>query len=401
MTISSSNNYLNYTADATARTAQSRTGESDTSSDSTQNNTDTSTDNSTNTDNSTGGTTGNSGSGSTDNSSGSSGNSGSSSGDSSTGGTTGNSGSGSTDNSSGSSGNSGSSSGDSSTDGTDSIFPGDTPIIKDEEEDNNGLGTEAFMRLFLEQLKNQDPTAPMETQEILTQTAQLTQVEAQTQMKNAMEQMTTTMQSMQETNEKTIEAQQKLIETQEKMLETMGVLAGSIQDSSIIGGYNTVGMIGNIAETPYTALKVEKNEVIDFELYFDEPIDPTKGQPKITITDKDNNVIREIDLAAQDEEGNYIYLNKEGYVEFEWDTRDSKGKFVANGDYTVKAEYNLDSATNQYKETQLGRGEVQSILFDAGVPYVKLGDHLTVPIIYVTSYYKKTGEGIQLPDSSN
>ena len=370
MTISSSNNYLNYTANATARTAQSRTGESDTSSDSTQNSTDTSTDNSTNTDNSTGGTTGNSGSGSTDNSS-------------------------------GSSGNSGSSSGDSSTDGTDSIFPGDTPIIKDEEEDNNGLGTEAFMRLFLEQLKNQDPTAPMETQEILTQTAQLTQVEAQTQMKNAMEQMTTTMQSMQETNEKTIEAQQKLIETQEKMLETMGVLAGSIQDSSIIGGYNTVGMIGNIAETPYTALKVEKNEAIDFELYFDEPIDPTKGQPKITITDKDNNVIREIDLAAQDEEGNYIYLNKEGYVEFEWDTRDSKGNFVANGDYTVKAEYNLDSTTNQYKETQLGRGEVQSILFDAGVPYVKLGDHLTVPIIYVTSYYKKTGEGIQLPDSSN
>lgn len=369
MTISSSNNYLNYTADATARTAQSRTGESDTSSDSTQNNTDTSTDNSTNTDNSTGGTTGNSGSGSTDNSS-------------------------------GSSGNSGSSSGDSSTDGTDSIFPGDTPIVE-EEEDNNGLGTEAFMRLFLEQLKNQDPTAPMETQEILTQTAQLTQVEAQTQMKNAMEQMTTTMQSMQETNEKTIEAQQKLIKTQEKMLETMGVLAGSIQDSSIIGGYNTVGMIGNIAETPYTALKVEKNEAIDFELYFDEPIDPTKGQPKITITDKDNNVIREIDLAAQDEEGNYIYLNKEGYVEFEWDTRDSKGKFVANGDYTVKAEYNLDSTTNQYKETQLGRGEVQSILFDAGVPYVKLGDHLTVPIIYVTSYYKKTGEGIQLPDSSN
>ena len=155
MTISSSNNYLNYTADATARTAQSRTGESDTSSDSTQNNTDTSADNSTNTDNSTGGTTGNSGSGSTDNSS-------------------------------GSSGNSGSSSGDSSTDGTDSIFPGDTPIIKDEEEDNNGLGTEAFMRLFLEQLKNQDPTAPMETDTLITQTAQLTQVEMLEQNKKTM-----------------------------------------------------------------------------------------------------------------------------------------------------------------------------------------------------------------------
>lgn len=100
-------------------------------------------------------------------------------------------------------------------------------------------------------------------------------------------------------------------------------------------------------------------------------------------------MIREIDLAQKDENGNYIYLNKEGYVEFEWDTRDSKGAYVGKGDYVVKAEYNLDPNTNQYKETQLGRGEVQSILFDSGVPYVKLGDHLTVPIIYVTSYYKK------------
>ncbi|MDA3967817.1 MULTISPECIES: flagellar hook assembly protein FlgD [Helicobacter] len=262
----------------------------------------------------------------------------------------------------------------------------------------NELDNEAFMRLFLEQLKNQDPTAPMETQDILTQTAQLTQVESQTKMKEAMEEMTSAMKSMQETNEKTIEAQNKLIETQQKMLETMGILAGSIQDSSIIGGYNTVGMIGNIAETPFTALKVEKNEEIEFELYFDEPIDPTKGSPKITITDKDNNVIKEIDLAAKDEEGNYIYAGKSGYVEFKWDTTNSSGAYVGNGDYNVRAEYNLDDKTNKYKETQLGRGEVQSILFEGGVPYVKLGDKLTVPIIYVTSYYKKTGEGVDLPD---
>ncbi|WP_257534857.1 flagellar hook assembly protein FlgD [Helicobacter winghamensis] len=266
------------------------------------------------------------------------------------------------------------------------------------QEDSNSLSNEAFMRLFLEQLKNQDPTAPMETQEILTQTAQLTQVEAQEKMKKAMEDMTTTMKSMQETNKATIEAQNKLVETQKKMLETMGVLAGSIQDSSILGGYNTVGMIGNIAETAFTALKVEKNEPIEFELYFDEPIDPEKGSPKITITDKDNNVIREIDLAEKNPDGSYKYKGKQGYIAFEWDTRNNKGEFMSKGDYTVRAEYNLDKDTNKYKETQLGRGEVQSIVFDQGVPYVKLGDKLTVPIIYVTSYYKKTGEGVDLPD---
>ena len=277
----------------------------------------------------------------------------------------------------------------------------DKPIPNKNEENSNSLSNEAFMRLFLAQLKNQDPTAPMETQEILTQTAQLTQVEAQEKMKKALEEMTTTMKSMQETNQSSIETQKKLVEAQEKMLQTMGVLAGSIQDGSILNGYNTVGMIGNIAETAFTALKVEKNESIDFALYFDEPIDPTKGSPKITITDKDNKVIREIDLAEKDKNGAYKYQGKQGYVSFQWDTRSSNGEFINKGDYTVRAEYNLDASTNTYKETQLGRGEVQSIVFDQGMPYVKLGDNLTVPMIYVTSYYKKTGVGVDLPDLPN
>ena len=32
----------------------------------------------------------------------------------------------------------------------------------------NGLDKDAFMKLFLEQLKNQDPTSPMETDKICT-----------------------------------------------------------------------------------------------------------------------------------------------------------------------------------------------------------------------------------------
>lgn len=271
----------------------------------------------------------------------------------------------------------------------------DNPIPKTSTENNNILNNEAFMRLFLEQLKNQDPTAPMETQEILTQTAQLTQVEAQEKMKKAMEDMTATMQSMQETNKATIEAQNKLVEAQEKMLETMQILAGNIQDSSILGGYNTIGMIGNIAETAFNALKVDKNESMHFELYFDVPIDVTKGSPKITITDANNNIIREIDLAEKNPDGSYKYQGKQGYVAFEWDTKNNKGEFVAAGDYTIKAEYNLDTSTNQYKHTQLGRGEVQSIVFDKGVPYAKLGDNFTILVTYITSYYKKPSTDTQ------
>lgn len=270
----------------------------------------------------------------------------------------------------------------------------DNPIPTDESTTGgNSLSNEAFMRLFLEQLKNQDPTAPMETQEILTQTAQLTQVEAQEKMKTAMEKMTSAMESMQETNKKTIESQEKMIESQNKMLESLGLLSDSIVDSNILSGYNSVSVIGKMAETGLDTITIEKNDKVEFGLYFDEPIDASKGDPKITIVSSkvvtDNNgkedvektIVKEIDLSSYD--------GKSGWITFEWDTKDNGGTYVKAGDYTITAEYNLDSATNKYAETSLGRGEVQSVIFDQGVPYVKLGE-MIVPITYVYSFEPKS-----------
>lgn len=270
----------------------------------------------------------------------------------------------------------------------------DNPIPKDESTTGgNSLSNEAFMRLFLEQLKNQDPTAPMETQEILTQTAQLTQVEAQEKMKTAMEKMTSAMESMQETNKKTIESQEKMIESQQKMLESLGLLSDSITDSNILNGYNSVSVIGKMAETGLDTITIEKNDKVEFGLYFDEPIDASKGNPKITIVSnkviKDDNgkedvekvIVKEIDLSAYD--------GQSGWITFEWDTKDNGGTYVKAGDYTITAEYNLDSTTNKYLETSLGRGDVQSVIFDQGVPYVKLGE-MIVPITYVYSFEPKS-----------
>ncbi|MDE7175409.1 MAG: flagellar biosynthesis protein FlgD [Helicobacter sp.] len=270
----------------------------------------------------------------------------------------------------------------------------DKEIPKDESTTGgNSLSNEAFMRLFLEQLKNQDPTAPMETQEILTQTAQLTQVEAQEKMKTAMEKMTSAMESMQETNQKTIESQEKMIESQQKMLESLGLLSDSIMDSNILNGYNSVSVIGKMAETGLDTITIEKNDKVEFGLYFDEPIDASRGNPKITIVSNtvvkgdgekeevEKTIVKEIDLSAYD--------GQSGWITFEWDTKDDGGTYVKAGDYTITAEYNLDSTTNKYLETSMGRGEVQSVIFDQGVPYVKLGE-MIVPITYVYSFEPKS-----------
>lgn len=270
----------------------------------------------------------------------------------------------------------------------------DNPIPEDESTTGgNSLSNEAFMRLFLEQLKNQDPTAPMETREILTQTAQLTQVEAQEKMKTAMEKMTSAMESMQETNQKTIESQEKMIESQQKMLESLGLLSDSIMDSNILNGYNSVSVIGKMAETGLDTITIEKNDKVEFGLYFDEPIDASRGNPKITIVSNtvvkgdgekeevEKTIVKEIDLSA--------YNGQSGWITFEWDTKDNGGTYVKAGDYTITAEYNLDSTTNKYLETSMGRGEVQSVIFDQGVPYVKLGE-MIVPITYVYSFEPKS-----------
>lgn len=275
----------------------------------------------------------------------------------------------------------------SSVGGVGSTMPGDSPFTSTQTESSNTLSNEAFMRLFLEQLKNQDPTSPMETQDILTQTAQLTQVEMQEKMKTAMESMTNAMKSMQETNEKTIAAQEKLVQSQEGMLAALELLGQNIQNSNILTGYNTISMIGQIAETGYNSYTIENNEPVKFCLYFDEPIDISKGDAKITITSTDSEgnvtVIKEISLTDAQYDG------KQGYIEFEWDTTDNNGSYVAAGSYTITAEYNLDDTTNEYLKTELGRGEVTSVMFDAGIPYIKLGEYFIVPVDFAHTFYPK------------
>ncbi|WP_300900028.1 flagellar hook capping FlgD N-terminal domain-containing protein, partial [uncultured Helicobacter sp.] len=89
----------------------------------------------------------------------------------------------------------------------------------------NELDNDAFMRLFLEQLKNQDPTAPMETDKIITQTAQLTQVEMQEQNKKTMIEVAEAMKSTQETNK-------ELKEFQEQMKESLEALNTGMQENA-------------------------------------------------------------------------------------------------------------------------------------------------------------------------
>lgn len=245
--------------------------------------------------------------------------------------------------------------------------------------DTSKLDNDAFMKLFLEQLKNQDPTAPMETDKIITQTAQLTQVEMQEQTKQTMIEVANAMKSTQTTNEELKNFQSDMKTTLESLLAVLSkdspISSSNAQDST----NNSLNMIGKIAETKINGLNVEENKQIDFDMYFDEPIDIMRGIPKLLILNENKELVREIDISQ--------YNGQSGYLRFSWDIKDGASNPLPSGAYNVIANYNYN-ADGSYNIARIGRGEVQSVIFSDGKPHLRLGE-LIVPLSEALEFYAK------------
>ncbi|EMR60271.1 flagellar hook capping family protein [Helicobacter pylori CPY1662] len=243
----------------------------------------------------------------------------------------------------------------------------------------NGLDKNAFMKLFLEQLKNQDPTAPMETDKIITQTAQLTQVEMQEENKKTMQEVASAMKSNKETNESLKDFQGALKDTMENLNKGMDDSLKANNALREVSALNSVSMIGKIAETDVSGANFDGNNKLSFSLFFDEKIDASKGVPAIQILNENNELVKTIPL--KDHNG------QKGYINFEWDGLNEKGEKVPKGNYKIKAEYNLDSQSKQYLQTRIGRGEVESVIFDKGKPMLRMGE-MILPIDSAIEFYK-------------
>ncbi|WRD15146.1 flagellar hook assembly protein FlgD [Helicobacter pylori] len=243
----------------------------------------------------------------------------------------------------------------------------------------NGLDKNAFMKLFLEQLKNQDPTAPMETDKIITQTAQLTQVEMQEENKKTMQEVASAMKSNKETNESLKDFQGALKDTMENLNKGMDDSLKANNALREVTALNSVSMIGKIAETDVSGANFDGNNKLSFSLFFDEKIDASKGVPAIQILNENNELVKTIPLKD--------YNGQKGYINFEWDGTNEKGEKVPKGNYKIKAEYNLDSHSKQYLQTRIGRGEVESVVFDKGKPMLRMGE-MILPIDSAIEFYK-------------
>lgn len=186
---------------------------------------------------------------------------------------------------------------------------------------NGILGKEDFLKLLLLELKYQDPTAPMDTEKILAQTSQLA-----------------TLESTENTN---------------KALEN---LAASLSASMQLSG---ISAIGKVADTGSNGVVLEKGGETDFELYF--PSDVAKGE--ISIMDTNGNVLRKMPIGATDA----------GVAHYTWDGTDQNGVQKDAGIYYVESSYTKADGTSA--TTRVGLYPIESIKFDSGKTYAKLGSN--------------------------
>jgi flagellar basal-body rod modification protein FlgD len=198
------------------------------------------------------------------------------------------------------------------------------------------LGKDEFLKLLLVELEHQDPTAPVETDKILSQTSQLASLEAST-----------------NTN---------------KELQT---LSGALQSSM---RFSSVGSIGKVANIGNDEVLLPENGTASFEMYF--PEGAKSGS--ISIKDTLGNLVKSIAITDV----------KKGVNLFSWNGENNDANRAEEGSYHVSAEF-ID-AKGKSGESAVGTYPISSIKFDEGKTMMKLGSQY-VPYKMLKEIYDVKG----------
>ena len=148
----------------------------------------------------------------------------------------------------------------------------------------SGLGQADFLQLMTEQLKNQDPLKPLDSQQFLGQLAQFSTVQGIDQMNGAMNAMASVMENDQALRAATLVNHEALVDA-----DSLSLAAGK-------------GVNGEIVAT-------------------------SAGPMQVEVVDGSGQVVRRMTVDA----------TAAGNVPFSWDGRDDSGAAAAAGQYTVRA----------------------------------------------------------------
>ncbi len=191
------------------------------------------------------------------------------------------------------------------------------------ENPNAKLGSQEFLKLFLVELQYQDPTEPMDNEKILTQTSQLS-----------------------------------TLENNDKLATSLQSVVNKLEANS---QYSMISAIGKTANTGVNTITLENGNSANFGMLFKNPIE----SGTIKITDSDGKIVKTIDLAN--------YKGIAGNINLSWDGTDFNGQKMPDGEYKIVADY-VDSAGG-LNSIKLGESLVESVKFDGGKTYLKIGSN--------------------------
>lgn len=182
----------------------------------------------------------------------------------------------------------------------------------------SNLKSQDFLKLLLTELQYQDPTSPMDTDKMISQTSQLATLEAQNNLKTAMEAITS-----------------------------------AFQTTNQLGA---ASIVGKVVSTGSNNISVTGGNAVNFGLYFPD----TASNIKVSIKDSNGKSVFSDTLSN----------SQTGYVPITWNATDNNGNAVANGTYSVTTTYTDASGVTRNSDISY---LAQSIKFDNGKASVNLG----------------------------
>ncbi|ENA8814278.1 flagellar basal body rod modification protein [Campylobacter coli] len=222
---------------------------------------------------------------------------------------------------------------------------------------NATLDKDAFLKLLLIELQHQDPTDPMDSDKMLTQTSQLS----------------------------ALEMQQNTNTTMQKMVETMQLLSNSFSTSM---STSAIGAIGKMATVSDNKIKLTgSDEVIALKMYL--PEDSDENGVTLEVYDSNNK------LVFSEKSGEQSV--SQGLFTMEWPGRNNDGVYVGDGEYTVKMVYN--NKNGEKITANYGTYPIEGIVFKEGIAYAKMAgqevpfDAISEITDYKLSSSSSTGSG--------
>jgi len=193
---------------------------------------------------------------------------------------------------------------------------------------NSGLDENAFLKLLVAQMKNQDPLQPMDNTDFVAQLAQFSNLE-----------------------------QVMGINSRLDTLAAQGRGLQNTQVSDLVG--KTVTLDGSSVSLDGSGSAAS----------FGFSLGSAASDTTITVTDSTGTVVRTMDGGAR----------PAGITQMAWDGKNDAGTMQPAGSYTVTVSAQ-NAAGAPIPVTQNGSGVVQSITFNGGTPDLQLDNGLSAPV---------------------